>query len=161
MDTRPTLGPADRDYVYAVARRVVHGADADDVAQDALLLAHRHRDSFRGHAQLRTWLYRIAMTAAFGYLRKRRRSRELLEGTVPGDEPVDPQPSPEATVAAREVAVIAHRLVAALAPKYRDVVMLRIDHSEDETAARLGISVANVKIRAHRARAQLHEAFAW
>ena len=162
MQTPPMLDRGDREFVYAIARRVVSGADADDVAQDALLLAHRHRAAFRGRAKLRTWLYRIAMTAALGYLRKRRRSRELLAGgeRAVAAEAIDPQPSPEAEVAAREAAAIAHRLVAALEPKYRDVLVLRIDHSEDETAARLGISIANVKVRAHRARVQLQEAFA-
>ena len=47
-----------------------------------------------------------------------------------------------------------------LAPKYRDVVLMRADHSETETAEKLGITVANVKVRAHRARAQLRAALA-
>jgi len=41
--------------------------------------------------------------------------------------------------------------------KYRDVVLARAGSSEIETAARLGISVANVKVRAHRARKQLRD----
>lgn len=160
--TTVELGKPERDFVFAVARRIVDSEDAaDDVAQEALLLAHRHRDSFRGDAKYRTWLYRIAATAALGHLRKRRRSRELLARS---DEPfahevADPRPSPEAVVADHEATGLARRLIDELDPKYREVLELRVDHSEGETAARLGISVANVKVRAHRARAQLHAAF--
>src|ERR1700749_3039800 len=73
------FGPAERDFVYAIARRIVGTPEAaDDVAQDAMLLAFTHRDAFRGDARFRTWLYRIAATAALGHLRKLRRSREDL-----------------------------------------------------------------------------------
>ena len=44
------------------------------------------------------------------------------------------------------------------AAEYRDVLMMRTEMTEHETAARLGITVANVKIRAHRARQQLRDA---
>src|SRR5262249_12243399 len=37
--------------------------DAEDAAQDAMLLAYRHRASYRGDAEFTTWLYRVAATA--------------------------------------------------------------------------------------------------
>ncbi len=155
------FGRAEREFVYAIARKIVDTPEAaDDVAQEALLLAYRHRDAFRGDSRYRTWLYRIAATSALGYLRKARRSREYLvtkEGVTP--EPVDHESSPERLVGDREAAVVAERVLENLDPKYRDVVVLRTELSEAETAAKLGISVANVKVRAHRARAQLRAAF--
>jgi len=155
------FGRAEREFVYAIARNIVDTPEAaDDVAQEALLLAYRHRDAFRGDSRFRTWLYRIAATSALGYLRKARRSREYLvtkEGVTP--EPIDHEHSPERLVGDREAAVVAERLLENLDPKYRDVVVLRTELSEAETAAKLGISVANVKVRAHRARAQLRAAF--
>jgi len=155
------FGRAERDFVYAIARKIVDTPEAaDDVAQEALLLAYRHRDAFRGDSRFRTWLYRIAATSALGYLRKARRSREYLvtkEGVTP--EPIDHDHSPERLVGDREATVVAAKLLADLDPKYRDVVVLRTELSEAETAAKLGISVANVKVRAHRARAQLRAAF--
>ena len=158
---QPVFGTAEREYVYAIARRIVGTPDAaDDVAQDAMLLAYSHRDAFRGDSRYRTWLYRIAATAALGYLRKVKRSREYLaqdDATMPA--PIDPAASPEAQVAEREAAVVAEQLLAELDPKYRDVIVLRTELSEAETAERLGITVANVKVRAHRARAQLRIAF--
>lgn len=157
---RPVFGADERQFVYAIARRIVGPEAADDVAQEAMMLAYVHRDAFRGDSRYRTWLYRIAATAALGYLRKRKRSRELL-ATDPDAllAPIDPAASPETQVAEREAADVAARLLETLDPKYRDVVVLRTELSEAQTAERLGISVANVKVRAHRARTQLRTAF--
>lgn len=160
----PPLGDADRRFVYAVARRIVGCAnDADDVTQDALLLAYRHRAAFRGEARYRTWLYRIASTTAISFLRRRKRSREqLVDDGVLDAMIADAAASPEAQVADRDTQRFVHRAIAGLAPAYRDVVLWRIsaDETEAETAARLGISVANVKVRAFRAREQLRDVLA-
>ena len=149
-----TFGPEERRFVYAVARRIVRSdEDADDVAQDALLLAHTHLADFRGDSRFRTWLYRIATTTALGHLRRTKRARVHVPATeVPL---VDPAKSAEATVADAEVDAIVREAVSTLEPPYRDVLIARAQASEAEVAACLGISVANVKIRAHRARKQL------
>ncbi|MBA3819242.1 MAG: sigma-70 family RNA polymerase sigma factor [Deltaproteobacteria bacterium] len=155
-----SFGASDRGFVYAVARRIVgNGEDADDVTQEALLLAYRHRDSFRGDARYRTWLYRIASTTALGHLRRRRRSREYLAANdeALGVQVADPARSPEDCLAKAEEAAIVQGAVARLDPKFRDVVVARAESTESETAAQLGISVANVKIRGHRGRKQLRE----
>ena len=158
-----TFSPDDRGFVYAIARRIVGNAeDAEDVTQDALLLAYRYRASFRGESRYRTWLYRIASTTALGHLRRRGRSREQL---ALGDEPfardiADPTLSAETALAEHEAIAMIQVALAKLDPKYRDVMLLRADQTETETAAKLGISVGNVKIRAHRARKQLKDALA-
>ena len=75
----PHFGAGERAFVYAIARRIVGSPEAaEDVAQDAMLLAYVHRDAFRGDSRFRTWLYRVAATAALGHLRKVKRSREVL-----------------------------------------------------------------------------------
>ena len=156
----PVLSAADRGFVYAVARRIVRSAnDADDVTQDAMILAYRYRASFRGESKYRTWLYRIAATTAIGFLRKRKRSRELLanEPEQLGAWLADDAKTPEAQLADLDTERYVQEAIAALAPKYREVLLCRVDATEGETAERLGISVANVKIRAHRARKQLRE----
>jgi RNA polymerase sigma-70 factor, ECF subfamily len=153
-----TFTAADRGFVYAVARRIVGSAeDADDVTQEALLLAYRHRSAFRGESRYRTWLYRIAATTALGHLRKRARSREQLaptEAAYARNIASDATPIDEA-LADHENIVRIQQALEELDPKYRDVMLLRADLSEVETAETLGITVGNVKVRAHRARAQL------
>ncbi|MEO8844677.1 MAG: RNA polymerase sigma factor [Kofleriaceae bacterium] len=151
----------DRNFVRHVVRRIVRVDDVvEDVTQEALLTAFRHRDSFRGESKYRTWLYRVAVTSALGELRRQRRSREQLLAGSERREAIDPANTPEVAVGNHEEAELANRLVMELAPKYRDVVLMRADHSETETAEKLGITVANVKVRAHRARAQLRAALA-
>ena len=126
-----------------------------------MLLAHRHRDKFRGESAYRTWLYRIAVTTALQYLRKQKRSREdlVFESEESATfEPSCPSPSPEAVVATRQLASRARDVLSDLGDGYRDVFELRVDdHTETEIAARLGISVANVKIRAHRTRRKVRD----
>jgi len=151
----------DRKFVYAVARRFVRCAnDADDVTQDAMLLAFRHRASFRGEAKYRTWLYRIAATTAISFLRRRKRSREQLgDGTVE-TALADDAKSPETQLVDRDADRFVRRAIARLDPKYRDVLLWRAEATDSETAAHLGISLANVKVRAFRAREQLRGALA-
>src|SRR5438067_12858964 len=75
-----TLDPVrTRAYVKSVAMKYVRDPeDAEDVTQDALLLAHRYRDSFRGESRYTTWLYRVTATAALMFLRRQRRlAREI------------------------------------------------------------------------------------
>ena len=150
LSVLPSTG--DRGFVYAIARRIVGVDDADDVTQDALVLAYRHRDAFRGDSRYRTWLYRIAVTTALGYLRRRRRSPIVVGQEV--DSP-DLAKSPVTLIAEAEERATLHRALAELPATYRDVLLERIDATEPEVAKRLGISVSNVKIRAHRARKQL------
>lgn len=150
---------ADRRFVYAVARRIVRSdEDADDVAQDALLLAHRNFASFRGDSKLRTWLYRIATTTALGYLRRAKRTKDH----VPATEVVlvAPEKSAETNLADAEMDALVREAVATLGAPYRDVLIARAESTEVEVATRLGLSVANVKVRAHRARKQLREVLA-
>src|SRR3954471_21787889 len=78
-----------RAYVRSIAMKYVHNEhDAEDVTQEAMLLAFRYRDAFRGDSRYSTWLYRVTATAALMFLRKQRRlSREIpASGTGSTDE---------------------------------------------------------------------------
>ncbi|HEY4181129.1 MAG TPA: sigma-70 family RNA polymerase sigma factor [Kofleriaceae bacterium] len=158
-----TFNADDRDFVYAVARRIVGApSDAEDVAQEALLLAFRNRDAFRGESKYRTWLYRIAATTALGHLRRKARSREQLatdHEALARELPADSPPA-DRVLADQQAICLVRAALAQLDPKYRDVMLLRANRTEVETAERLGISVGNVKVRAHRARKQLQDALA-
>jgi len=151
-----------RAYVKSVALKYVRNEqDADDVAQDAMLLAHRYRDSFRGESRYSTWLYRVTATAALMFLRRQRRlSRELPASGTTDDEGtpwLDRQPAStdtRAEVIARAELDDVRRAVAALGAKYPAVFWKRYGEGRTETeiAKELGISVAAVKTRAFRGR---------
>jgi RNA polymerase sigma-70 factor (ECF subfamily) len=151
-----------RRYVKSVAMKYVRNEeDADDVAQDALLLAHRYRSSFRGESRYSTWLYRVTATAALMFLRKQRRlSREVpASGAMDEDGTpwLDRQPAAtdtRAEVVARAELANVREAVAALGVKYPVVFWKRYGEGRTETeiAKELGISVAAVKTRAFRGR---------
>src|SRR5205809_2297039 len=63
--------------VYTLARRMLgNHADAEDVTQDVLLQVVRKLNTFRGEADLGTWLYRITVNAALAHRQKRARREE-------------------------------------------------------------------------------------
>ena len=158
----PRLDAEARSYAKAIALRFVKddSAAADDIAQDAMLLAHRHLASFRGDARFSTWLYRVTTTAALMHLRRqRRRSREILatsdDDATPWIESLPSRaPSSESTHAAREQCARAVRGVSRLGARYGEVFHLRfaLGYTEGEIARHTGLSLAAVKTRAHRAK---------
>src|SRR5881628_2981519 len=115
-----------RAYVKSIALKYVRDdADAEDVTQDAMLLAHRYRDSFRGESRYSTWLYRVTATAALMFLRRQRRlSREIPASGATDEEGtafLDRQPAStdtRADVIARHELDDVRRAVAALGAKY-------------------------------------------
>ncbi len=152
-------------------------ADADDLAQEALLRAWRGLGGFDGRASLKTWLYRIATNACLTELERRPRRGlpdargEPSDGgsppSAPMTEPVwlSPCPrstwetekqGPEARYASRESVAIAFlALVQELPPLQRAVLVLRdvLGWSAAETAEILETSVAAVNSALQRARA--------
>jgi RNA polymerase sigma-70 factor (ECF subfamily) len=152
-----------RNYVRSVAMKYVRDeSDAEDVTQDAMLLAHRYRDSFRGESRFSTWLYRVTATAALMFLRKQRRlSREIPASGTHHDEDGTPwleqQAAPSdlrSEVIARGELDLVSEAVAKLGAKYPAVFWKRYGEGRTETeiARELGLSVAAVKTRAFRAR---------
>ncbi len=133
--------------------------DARDVVQDAYLRAWRGIGSFRGDAQLSTWLYRITANCASSHLTRRRRLRTepLVAAYEPAELRHDAQPA-----AMAETTLDLERIAAAvdeLPPKLRSVVVLRDVYGlpHDAIAEELGISVSAAKVRLHRARKRLRD----
>ena len=152
----------EREFVYGVAMKYMKDEEkAHDVTQDALLLAYRHRASFRGDSRFTTWLYRIAATTALMHLRKDRRVPQLqsidADETPDADEPRGETATPEEQWASSEAVQIAGDRLARLGDKYGQIFAMRFveGYSESEIARKLSLNVATVKTRAYRARAHL------
>ncbi len=149
--------------VYRAIRSLLRDeAEVEDAMQQSYLLAYTHLADFAGASSFATWLTRIALNEALGRLRRRTRlasaeELETLEEPVPSTES-----SPEDSAAAREAARWMERSIDRLPDLYRTVVMLRdVDQlSTSEVAEVLGISEEAVRIRLHRARRSLRQAFA-
>lgn len=163
----PRLGDQERNYVYAVAMKYVKDEEAAaDIAQDALLLAHRHRGSFRGDSRYSTWLYRIAATTALMHLRRRRRRAPEIVGVArAADESASlecqavDESSPHDEVAGREAVALIRRRLGELGDKYERIFWMRYleGYTETEIAGMLDLTLATVKTRAHRARVAVRE----
>ena len=144
--------------VFRLARAIVgNDEEAEDVAQEAYLRAFSTLDRFEGRATFSTWLLKIAAHEASARRRRARRIRSLEE--LPGGPEAAPDAgeSPDQAAAAGELGGLLRTAVDDLPPSLRSVLVLRQVEglSTAETAACLGLSTANVKVRLHRARAEL------
>jgi RNA polymerase sigma-70 factor (ECF subfamily) len=141
--------------------------DAGDVAQESLISMARSLRNFRGDSSVSSWLYTIARRFC---IKKRRRSKfapareESLDapGIDAADRLADPAPSPEQTATTRELERALGRAIDRLEGPQREVLVLRDVEglSAQEAAKVLGISVAAVKSRLHRARVAVRQALA-
>lgn len=150
--------------VYRVAQRfLADPRDAEEVTQDVLLTVLRKIDTFRGEAAFSSWLYRIAANAAYQRLRARRAQSEVpLEAFLPVfdeegryAEPVlDWSQKVHDPAVAAETREAIERGLSRLPAEQRAVIVLHDVEGLPNTdvAAALGISVAAVKSRVHRAR---------
>jgi RNA polymerase sigma-70 factor (ECF subfamily) len=132
--------------------------DAEDVLQQTFLAAWRGAAGFRGASSARTWLFTIARHAAW---RRRDDVRRHEAAAVPLDElgvrAGWGSEDPEALALAAERRDLLRATFDTLDPLDREVLTLRDleGQSGEETAALLGLSLAAMKSRLHRARMTL------
>ncbi|REG37790.1 RNA polymerase sigma-70 factor (ECF subfamily) [Archangium gephyra] len=151
--------------VYRAVRALLRDEDeAEDVMQQAYVLAFTHLEQFKGSARFSTWLLRIAVNEALLHLRKRSRLVSLDGGAddvlEAGMKLVERNtPDPERQSAEREFVRLLEATIDALPASSRVVLMLReVDGlSTAETAEVLSVSQDVVKTRLHRARELLRE----
>ena len=157
--------------VFAAAMAILNNAaDAEDVAQEAVLKAFKHLSSFRREAKFSTWLVQITINESRLKLRKDRRHLYESVDEPQTDESGDYFPKdyadwreiPSETLQRRELREALKRALDGLPAKYREVLILRdVQHlSIEETAQALGLTTANVKTRLLRARLMMRDALA-
>lgn len=158
--------------LFRIARSILKDdQDAEDALQEAYLDAYRHSATFRGDAQVSTWLTRIVINQSLMRLRRQKRDREILmfpsqepgEPAAPIEEPADTAAeSPAASTLRAEVRRLIEQRVDELPAAFRTVFVMRDveEMSVQETADLLGIPAATVRTRLFRARALLREALA-
>jgi RNA polymerase sigma-70 factor (ECF subfamily) len=144
---------------YRVARGVLrNSADAEDVAQEALLRAYRSFDRLRDRNRFRAWLVRISFRLALDRLRsvKRREQRDVL-WSQPAHQP--PIATAEDLAASSEFQAHLDHALEELPEKLRLALLLAAmeGHTIDEIASLLGIPAGTVKSRIFVARKRLAE----
>ena len=156
--------------VYSAAFAITRNqADAEDVAQEAMLKAFKNIRQFRAESRFSTWLIQITVNEA--RMRRRREHAHLIEpiadredeegNYIPRDF-ADWREIPSETLERKEVRDQLAEALASLGEKYREVFVLRDMQrlSIEETAKALGISTASVKTRLLRARLMLRDLLA-
>jgi len=156
-------------YLYRVVRSVLaDDNEAEDVIQETFIRAFRGLENFRGDANIRTWLTRIALNEA---VRRRRRQRSTVDlGELHARDDRDPQQTfasswrapdsdPERAAARSQMRQILERAIDGLPAAFRTVLILRDveELSVQQTAKLLGIRPETVRTRLHRARRFLRE----
>ena len=150
--------------VLAVAQRIVSNReDAEDVVQESFYKAFLHLGGFRGKSLFSTWITRIAMNEAFMLLRRRTRTPEASQdGPDDGAEElaatfVDQSPNPEQSCWQQERVECLNKAIHRLSPKLRKAIVLFDieEHSINDTARILGMSISAVKSRLNHGREKL------
>ncbi len=140
-----------------------HRGEAEEETQNACWKAFKHIDQFHGEAEFSTWLLRIVENQCLMLIRQRRLAQfvhlddiEPERGSAPLQLPA-PDADPEGELGKREVLKVLQSEIRSIPPLLRNVLVMR-DVEElpvSDLASRLGITVAAVKSRLLRARAEL------
>jgi RNA polymerase sigma-70 factor (ECF subfamily) len=151
--------------LYNVAQRILgNAADAEEVIQDVFWLAFRKANSFQGHSQFSTWLYRLTVNAALGNIRRGRKTKDVeYEEYLPKFQDdghhqirpvVDWSETLEEKYAEQETQALLARTLEQLKPLDKSVIVLSDleGFSDKEIASMVGLTVSAVKTRLHRAR---------
>ena len=165
------------DRAYATALRLTRNdADAQDLVQDAALLAYRGFDTFERGTNFRAWFLRVLMNAFLSGKRKhrvedsavaldelpnayiQRQAHEIIpaDTAAEGQGPADLARSVMDRMEAEQV----EAAIDALPEEFRVVAVLYFlqDLPYQEIASVLGIPVGTVRSRLHRGRALLQRA---
>jgi RNA polymerase sigma-70 factor (ECF subfamily) len=162
--------PYERSVFLTALSLVKQPADAEDVAQDAILKAFKNLSRFRQESKFSTWLTQITLNEAKMRLRKDRKhlyeslndnQRENGGNYIPRDF-ADWRPIPSEALEHIEVREALNKALQSLPAKYRSVLFFRdvLQFNIKETAELLGLTITTVKTRLSRARLRLRDALA-
>ncbi|MCE2793533.1 MAG: sigma-70 family RNA polymerase sigma factor [Planctomycetota bacterium] len=133
-------------------------AEAEDVAQEAFVLAFLKLATFRGQSQFYTWLFRIARNLSVSRFRKARKTASLDAVESGGSQLLlSDEPAPDRQLLVEEAGTRVREALARLSEEHRAILILReLDELDyDAIAAALELPVGTVRSRLHRARLQL------
>ena len=155
-----------QDYVLAIVKRHVPPQQVEELAQETIVKAFQSLGQWRQEGRLRSWLSAIAVRTCYDYWRKQYRSREIpmsslsqvhhewLERVL-----ADASKSSWEDLARRQEAreILDWSLSQLSAADRMVLELVHLEGRSVKDAARLlGWTVANVKVRAFRARRKIH-----
>ncbi len=140
-----------------VVKNIGHGADAEDLTQQAFVEAFKAYASFRGASELSTWLYGIAMNLVRNYLSRAPHRRFTFEDDDALADTCADGPDPSEQLAQTQMIKALQKEVNSLPVEMRDVLlMVALDEmSYEDAAVMLSVPVGTVRSRISRARSTL------
>jgi RNA polymerase sigma-70 factor (ECF subfamily) len=156
LDWGATLAVHESWLRRVVASRLGEPQAVDEVMQDVALAAVAQHAPLHNPARVAVWLYRLAVRHVLIYRRKSGRRRSLVDRYVArrGVSEIDGTPSPLGWLVRDERQRLVQVALSRLA--HRDAELLVLKHAEGfsarELADRLGVAVATIEARLHRAR---------
>ncbi|EJT02383.1 RNA polymerase sigma factor [Rhizobium sp. CCGE 510] len=151
--------------LFRTARAVIRNdAEAEDVVQASYIKAFTNLTTFRGEAELSTWLTRITLNEALGRVRVRKNTTGLeeidMQATSASGQIVVQFPfslsttDPETELSRSQARHLLEQAVDELPDDFRAIFVLRDVEgmSTNEAASYLGIRPETAKTRLHRAR---------
>jgi RNA polymerase sigma-70 factor (ECF subfamily) len=153
--------------IYQLCLRMVEDpSTAEDLTQEAFVLAYRKLGSFRQESRFSTWLHVIAVNAVLMFFRKRKASIQECALEFPSYANDDSQRAerevygrPDEVLRMAVDRVALQRAIGDLPEGYRMMVILHDiqGYQHEEIAQLLGCTVGNTKSQLHKARLKLRE----
>lgn len=158
-----------RERMFSVAFSLLRNrSDADEIAQDTFIRAHRGLARFRGDSSLATWMHRIALNLArnrywFNFRRRQHMARSFDSAFSDDNQATlaslvaSELPTPARDAATTEFSELVAVCMERLGPGHREILTRRniLNCSYAEIAQAFGISIGTVKSRIARARENL------
>ena len=126
---------------------------AEDLTQTTFLKVHQARETYRRGAPVEPWVFAIARRTWLDHLRHRRRRPEALsdDGQLPEASAEAASPKGFEALPSDALETLERSLGALPEAQREAIVLLKVDGlSVAEAADVAGVSVSNLKVRAHR-----------
>ena len=115
--------------VYNTVLGIVQQAeDAEEITQDVFLKVYESLENFRGHAQIKTWIYRIAVNKSLDHARKKKRAFWDLFGGSREEKDLSAAPDfhhPGVSVTRKEDAAMLFKAINLLPPQQKAAFILQ------------------------------------
>jgi RNA polymerase sigma factor (sigma-70 family) len=159
LDRGRTLAEHDRWLRRVVASRLGEAQAVDEVMQEVALAAVAQRSRLNNPARVAVWLYRLAVRHVLLYRRKTGRRRGLIDRYAARRRAGEREPgaSPLGWLVHNERRQIVQDALGRLPPRDAELLILKYAEgiSARDLAERLGVTVATIDTRLHRARGRL------
>ena len=152
----------ERPVKSVIGRIVLNASDAEELAQETMVRVWQQRGAFRDGAEVRPWVFSIAVNLARNRLRWWRRRPEVALEAWNEDGEGETGRAGEGALERKERAGAVREAIAALPVELREAIVLFEfeEMSQAEIAATVGTSVKVVEARVARAREKLRVALA-